>query len=170
MESLLDKCDTLILNGEMIFAFYKAQDLSVGSFPVDDENVNLAKSILDKAKSKRVKILLPSQVVVVDRFTYYGKNKVVAASAIPDGWTGVDIGPESVDLIKNALDSAKTVMWEGAETYEFGKFSRASEVQNFLSRTLECHQIIGWKRHIKLIIGIHCIQFQRRSLSLVTRE
>ncbi|CAI9784027.1 unnamed protein product [Fraxinus pennsylvanica] len=127
IESMLDKSDTLILNGEMIFTFYKAQDLSVGSFPVDDEDVNFAKSILEKAKLRRVEILLPSDVVVVDRFTYYGKNKVVAASAIPDGWTGVDIGPESVYLFHNALDSAKTVMWEGAETYEFGKFSRALE-------------------------------------------
>ncbi|CAA2974930.1 3-phosphoglycerate kinase [Olea europaea subsp. europaea] len=118
---------TLVLYKGHWLVYWMAQDLSVGSFPVDDEDVNLAKSILDKAKSKRVKILLPSQVVVVDRFTYYGKNKVVAASAIPDGWTGVDIGPESVDLIKNALDSAKTVMWEGAEIYEFGKFTRASE-------------------------------------------
>ncbi|CAN4102495.1 unnamed protein product [Withania somnifera] len=102
IESLLEKCDILLLGGGMIFTFYKAQGLSVGSSLVEDK-LELATSLLEKAKAKGVSLLLPSDVVIADKFAPDANSKIVPASTIPDGWMGLDIGPDSVKTFNDAI-------------------------------------------------------------------
>ncbi|XP_050221939.1 phosphoglycerate kinase, chloroplastic [Mercurialis annua] len=128
IESLLEKCDILLLGGGMIFTFYKAQGLSVGSSLVEEDKLELATSLLEKAKAKGVSLLLPSDVVIADKFAPDANSKVVPASAIPDGWMGLDIGPDSIKTFNDALDTTKTVIWNGPMgVFEFDKFAVGTE-------------------------------------------
>ncbi|KZV51265.1 phosphoglycerate kinase, chloroplastic-like [Dorcoceras hygrometricum] len=128
IESLLEKCDILLLGGGMIFTFYKAQGLSVGSSLVEEDKLDLATSLLEKAKAKGVNLLLPSDVVIADKFAPDAESKVVPASSIPDGWMGLDIGPDSVKSFSEALETTKTVIWNGPMgVFEFEKFAFGTE-------------------------------------------
>ncbi|XP_027339853.1 phosphoglycerate kinase, cytosolic-like [Abrus precatorius] len=128
IESLLEKVDILLLGGGMIFTFYKAQGLSVGSSLVEEDKLDLATSLLAKAKAKGVSLLLPSDVVIADKFAPDANSKVVPASAIPDGWMGLDIGPDSVKSFSEALDTTKTIIWNGPMgVFEFDKFAVGTE-------------------------------------------
>ncbi|KAG6537474.1 hypothetical protein ZIOFF_002568 [Zingiber officinale] len=128
IESLLEKCDILLLGGGMIFTFYKAQGFSVGSSLVEDDKLELAKTLIAKAKAKGVSLLLPTDVVVADKFAPDADSKVVPASGIPDGWMGLDIGPDTVKTFSDALDTTKTVIWNGPMgVFEFDKFAFGTE-------------------------------------------
>lgn len=113
IESLLDKVDSIVLGGGMIFTFYKAQGLGVGASLVEEDKVPLAKSLMDKAKEKGVALLLPTDIVVADAFAPDAKTQIVPADAIPEGWMGLDIGPASISAVDGALKGAKTVIWNG---------------------------------------------------------
>ncbi|XP_058208765.1 phosphoglycerate kinase, chloroplastic [Rhododendron vialii] len=128
IESLLEKCDILLLGGGMIFTFYKAQGLSVGSSLVEEDKLGLATSLLEKAKAKGVSIMLPTDVVIADKFAPNANSKIVPASAIPDGWMGLDIGPDSIKTFNDALETTKTVIWNGPMgVFEFDKFAQGTE-------------------------------------------
>ncbi|KAH8496696.1 hypothetical protein H0E87_019441 [Populus deltoides] len=128
IESLLEKCDILLLGGGMIFTFYKAQGLPVGSSLVEEDKLGLATSLLEKAKAKGVSLLLPSDVIIADKFAPDANSKTVPASAIPDGWMGLDIGPESVKTFSEALGTTQTVIWNGPMgVFEFDKFAVGTE-------------------------------------------
>lgn len=127
IESLLEKCDILLLGGGMIFTFYKAQGLSVGSSLVEEDKLSLATSLLEKAKAKGVSLLLPTDVVIADKFAPDANSKIVPASAIPDGWMGLDIGPDSIKIFNEALETTKTVIWNGPMgVFEFDKFAEGT--------------------------------------------
>lgn len=128
IESLLEKCDILLLGGGMIFTFYKAQGLSVGSSLVEEDKLELATTLMEKAKAKGVSLLLPTDVVIADKFAPDANSKIVAASSIPDGWMGLDIGPDSIKTFSDALDTTKTVIWNGPMgVFEFDKFAAGTE-------------------------------------------
>ncbi|KAA0054686.1 phosphoglycerate kinase [Cucumis melo var. makuwa] len=128
IESLLEKCDILLLGGGMIFTFYKAQGLSVGSSLVEEDKLELATSLLEKAKAKGVSLLLPTDVIIADKFAPDANSKIVPASAIPDGWMGLDIGPDSVKTFNDALDTTQTIIWNGPMgVFEFDKFAVGTE-------------------------------------------
>ncbi|XP_078171080.1 phosphoglycerate kinase 3, cytosolic-like [Carex rostrata] len=128
IESLLAKCDVLLLGGGMIFTFYKAQGLSVGSSLVEEDKLELATSLMAKAKEKGVSLLLPTDVVVADKFAPDAESKIVPASAIPDGWMGLDIGPDSIKTFNEALETTKTIIWNGPMgVFEFDKFAAGTE-------------------------------------------
>ncbi|XP_074585800.1 phosphoglycerate kinase, chloroplastic-like [Curcuma longa] len=128
IESLLEKCDVLLLGGGMIFTFYKAQGFSVGSSLVEDDKLELAKTLIAQAKAKGVSLLLPTDVVVADKFAPDAASKVVPASGIPDGWMGLDIGPDSVKTFSDSLDTTKTIIWNGPMgVFEFDKFAVGTE-------------------------------------------
>jgi len=128
IESLLEKVDILLLGGGMIFTFYKAQGLKVGSSLAEGDKLDLARSLIEKAKAKGVSLLLPTDVVIADKFTPDANSKIAAASAIPDGWMGLDVGPDSIKTFYNALDTAKTVIWNGPMgVFEFEKFAGGTE-------------------------------------------
>ncbi|KAH9620702.1 hypothetical protein KSS87_010134 [Heliosperma pusillum] len=128
IESLLENCDKLLLGGGMIFTFYKAQGLSVGSSLVEEDKLELATTLLAKAKAKGVDLLLPSDVVIADKFAPDANTKIVPSSEIPDGWMGLDIGPDSIKNFSDALDTTQTVIWNGPMgVFEFEKFAAGTE-------------------------------------------
>ena len=128
IETLLEKCDKLLIGGGMIFTFYKARGLSVGKSLVEDDKLELAKSLEAKAKEKGVDFLLPTDVVVADNFAPDAADKTVSVENIPDGWMGLDIGPDSVKVFQDALSSCKAVIWNGPMgVFEFEKFAVGTE-------------------------------------------
>ncbi|XP_042490574.1 phosphoglycerate kinase, cytosolic-like [Macadamia integrifolia] len=128
IESLFEKVNILVLGGGMIFTFYKAQGYSVGSSLVEEDKLDLATSLLEKAKSKGVSVLLPTDVVVANKFAADADSKVVPASTIPDGWMGLDIGPDSIKSFCEVLDTTQTVIWNGPMgVFEFEKFAAGTE-------------------------------------------
>jgi len=134
IESLLEKVDKLLIGGGMIFTFYKARGLSVGKSLVEDEFVELAKTLEAKAKEKGVELLLPTDVVVADNFAADANAQTVSVEAIPDGWMGLDIGPDSVKVFQDALKQCKSVVWNGPMgVFEFDKFAGGTEA---IARTL----------------------------------
>ncbi|MBF2085250.1 phosphoglycerate kinase [Thermoleptolyngbya sp. C42_A2020_037] len=134
IEALLEKVDKLLIGGGMIFTFYKARGLSVGKSLVEDDFIELAKSLEAKAKEKGVALLLPTDVVVADNFAPDANAQTVSVEAIPDGWMGLDIGPDSVKVFQEALADCKTVVWNGPMgVFEFDKFAVGTEA---IARTL----------------------------------
>jgi phosphoglycerate kinase len=134
IEALLEKCDKLLLGGGMIFTFYKARGLNVGKSLVEEDKLELAKYLEAKAKQKGVTFLLPKDVVVADKFAADANSQIVSIENIPDGWMGLDIGPESVQLFQQALADCKTIVWNGPMgVFEFDKFAVGTEA---IARTL----------------------------------
>jgi phosphoglycerate kinase len=128
IETLLEKCDKLIIGGGMIFTFYKARGLSVGKSLVEEDKLELAKELEAKAKEKGVTFLLPSDVVVADKFAPDANSQTVSIENIPDGWMGLDIGPDSIKLFQEALADCKSVIWNGPMgVFEFDKFAVGTE-------------------------------------------
>jgi len=127
IESLLSKVDKLILGGGMVFTFYKARGLPVGSSLVEDDSLDLAKELEAKAKAAGVEFILPSDIMVADKFDANANSQVVKANAIPDGWMGLDIGPESIENLKKALSDCQTIVWNGPMgVFEFEKFAKGT--------------------------------------------
>ncbi|MEM6447302.1 MAG: phosphoglycerate kinase [Cyanobacteria bacterium P01_D01_bin.123] len=134
IETLLDKVDKLFIGGGMIFTFYKARGLSVGKSLVEEDKLELAKTLEAKAKEKGVDLLLPTDVVVADNFAPDANAQTVSIEAIPDGWMGLDIGPDSVKVFQEALSSCKSAIWNGPMgVFEFDKFAVGTEA---IARTL----------------------------------
>ncbi len=147
LESLIDKCDKIIVGGGMIFTFYKARGLSVGNSLVEEDKLELASALEKKAKDKGVEFLLPSDVVLADKFSPDANSKVSKVDSISEGWMGLDIGSESVEIFQHALKSCKTVIWNGPMgVFEFEKFATGT---NAIANTLAelssqgCCTIIG---------------------------
>lgn len=134
IETLLDKCDKLIIGGGMIFTFYKARGLSVGKSLVEDDKLELAKTLEAKAKERGVTLLLPTDVVVADKFAPDANATTVSIENIPSDGMGLDIGPDSVKVFQAALADTKTVIWNGPMgVFEFDQFAVGTEA---IARTL----------------------------------
>lgn len=134
IETLLEKVDKLLIGGGMIFTFYKARGLSVGKSLVEDEFVELAKTLEVKAREKGVALLLPTDVVVADKFDANANAQTVSVENIPDGWMGLDIGPDSIKVFQEALADCKSVIWNGPMgVFEFDQFATGTEA---IARTL----------------------------------
>ncbi|MEG4071634.1 phosphoglycerate kinase [Microcoleus sp. Pol14C2] len=128
IEKLLEKCDKLLLGGGMVFTFYKARGLNVGKSLVEEDKLELAKSLEAKAKERGVAFLLPTDVVVADKFAADANTQTVPVESIPDGWMGLDIGPDSVKTFQDALADCKTVIWNGPMgVFEMEKFAVGTE-------------------------------------------
>ena len=113
IDNLLEKVDTLIIGGGMAFTFFKAQGYNVGNSICELDKLDLAKSLLEKAQAKGVKMLLPVDTKVGKEFSNDTETMNVKSSEIPDGWEGFDIGEETIKLYSEELKSAKTVVWNG---------------------------------------------------------
>ncbi|HLP90075.1 MAG TPA: phosphoglycerate kinase [Nostocaceae cyanobacterium] len=128
IETLLEKCDKLIIGGGMIFTFFKARGLNVGKSLVEEDKLELAKSLEAKAKEKGVTLLLPTDVVAADKFAADANATTVSIENIPADGMGLDIGPDSVKLFQEALADCKTVVWNGPMgVFEFDKFAVGTE-------------------------------------------
>ena len=113
IETLLNKADKVILGGGMIFTFYKALGKDVGSSLVEDDKIELAKELMASAEAKGVKLLLPTDVIVADKFAEDAATQTVSVDEIPEGWMGLDIGPESLKSFQAELAECKSVIWNG---------------------------------------------------------
>lgn len=128
IEALLEKCDKLIIGGGMIFTFYKARGLNVGKSLVEEDKIELAKSLEAKAKERGVTFLLPTDVVVADKFAPDANATTVSIEDIPADGMGLDIGPDSIKVFQEALADCKTVIWNGPMgVFEFDKFAVGTE-------------------------------------------
>ena len=144
IDSLLDKVDTLMIGGGMAYTFFKAQGYSVGNSLCEEEKTGLALEAMEKAKQKGVKLLLPVDTKVGKEFKPDTESKTVAWTDIPDGWEGFDIGEKTIEMFKNELKNAKTVIWNGPlGLFEFDQFAiGTNEIAKTLAE-LDATTIIG---------------------------
>ena len=127
INNLLDKCDTIIIGGGMIFTFYKAMGYNIGKSILEEDKIELASSLLNKAKENNVKLLLPVDVVVADKFENEANIKIVPANEIGDHDIGMDIGPKSQEEFANVITQAKTVVWNGPMgVFEMPNFAKGT--------------------------------------------
>lgn len=127
IENLLDKVDSIIIGGGMTYTFYKAKGLPIGNSLVEEDKVELAGELIQKAENAGVKLMLPMDSVVAKEFKNDAEHKVVDEDGIEDGWMALDIGPQSAISFGNVIKNAKTVVWNGP----MGVF----EMENFADGT-----------------------------------
>jgi len=113
IENLLDKVDTLIIGGGMVFTFAKAMGYAIGDSLLEEDKVELAGKIISKAKDSKAQLIFPSDVVIALEITEGAATQVVDIDKIPDGMKGLDIGPASIKLFTEALTGARTIVWNG---------------------------------------------------------
>jgi len=134
LDSLLDKCDKIIIGGGMIFTFFKARGLDVGKSLVEEDKLELAKNLEAKAKAKGVELLLPTDVVLANDFSPNAESKISKINSISGDWMGLDIGPESIRFFQNSIAECKTIIWNGPMgVFEFDKFAKGT---NAIATTL----------------------------------
>jgi phosphoglycerate kinase len=128
IEMLLNKADYIIIGGGMAYTFLRAQGKEVGSSLCEYDRLDLALSLLQKAKEKNVQFLLPSDSVVANRFAPDADTQLVSNEAIPAEWMGLDIGPDSIQLFKDAILKSKTILWNGPMgVFEMEKFQSGTK-------------------------------------------
>ncbi|HOQ37031.1 MAG TPA: phosphoglycerate kinase [Acetivibrio sp.] len=128
IENLIGKVDYLIVGGGMAYTFFKAKGYGIGTSICEDDKVELAKSLLEKAESQGVKLMLPVDNLVGKEFKNDTESQVVPSNAIPDGWMGMDIGPETVKQYSEVIKKAKTVVWNGPMgVFEFANFANGTK-------------------------------------------
>ncbi|MBQ8599330.1 MAG: phosphoglycerate kinase [Oscillospiraceae bacterium] len=145
INNLLEKVDTLIVGGGMAYTFFKALGHTVGTSLCEDDKVDLAKEMLEKAEARGVKFLLPVDNKIGDTFAEDCNKQVNEGRDIPDGWMGMDIGPKSIALFCDAVKDAGTVIWNGP----MGVF----EFADFAEGTLEVAKAIAASDAISIIGG-----------------
>ncbi|WP_179344618.1 phosphoglycerate kinase [Winogradskyella ursingii] len=129
IENILDKVDHLIIGGGMTFTFIKAQGGKIGDSICEDDKMDLALDILEQAEAKGVKVHLPVDVIAADAFANDANTQVCDVRQIPDGWQGLDAGPDSIRIFDNVVNQCKTILWNGP----LGVF----EMENFAKGTVE---------------------------------
>ena len=145
IDSLLEKVDTLIIGGGMAYTFFKAMGYEVGNSICELDKLDLAQDLIKKAKEKNVKLVLPVDNVIADEFSPDANTKIVDSDKILEGWEGLDIGPKTVELFKEELKNAKTVIWNGPlGLFEYEKFANGTrKIANVLANLEDCITIIG---------------------------
>jgi len=128
IENLLDKVDNLIIAGGMAFTFSKAMGGNIGSSLCEDEMLDLARTIMAKAKANGVNLLLPTDCVAADKFAADANTQICSDKNVPEGWLGLDMGPDSIESVKSVILASKTILWNGpAGVFEFEKFAAGSK-------------------------------------------
>jgi 3-phosphoglycerate kinase len=145
LESLLSKVDHLIIGGGMAYTFLKAKGISIGNSLVEDDMIETARDILQKAYETHVYIYLPIDHIVTKEFSADAEARQVARNAIDDGWMGMDIGPLTIEKFKGALKGAKTVFWNGPMgVFEFPKFAAGTTaIAQSLAELKDATTVIG---------------------------
>ncbi|MCB0694287.1 MAG: phosphoglycerate kinase, partial [Saprospiraceae bacterium] len=135
LENLLEKVDGLIVGGGMAYTFIKAQGGSIGQSLVEDDLLDLARQLIEKARAKHVRFLLPPDSLIADRFAPDAETRIVPTAEIPDGWMGLDIGPEAIASFRAMILEARTILWNGP----MGVF----EMPAFATGTLQVAQALA---------------------------
>ncbi len=144
IKSLLNKCDSLIIGGGMAYTFRVALGFKVGNSLLEEDKIELAKGLLEEAKEKGVKLLLPVDNVIADNFANDANSQIVEGD-IPDGWEGLDIGPKTIEKFSAEIAKAKTVVWNGPMgVFEFENFAKGTKaIAKALANNKEATSIIG---------------------------
>lgn len=145
LEHLLGKVDTLVIGGGMAYTFFKAQGYEIGKSICEDDYLDTAKNVLADAEAKGTKILLPVDNVIADDFSNDANMKTVDSNKIEPEWEGVDVGPKTIEQIKNVLKDAKTVVWNGP----LGVF----EMENFAKGTFAIAEAVAESAATSIIGG-----------------
>lgn len=145
IDNLLEKVDTLIIGGGMTYTFVKAMGYEIGDSICEEDKIDLAKSLMEKAKNKGVKLLLPVDTKIGKEYAANTESKIVKIEEIPEGWQALDIGDETISLYEKELENAKTIVWNGPlGVFEFEQFARGTnEIARFLGNLKEATTIIG---------------------------
>jgi phosphoglycerate kinase len=127
LSNMMKLVDNLVIGGGMVFTFLKAKGYSVGNSLVEDDYLDTAKQLMQDAETQNKVIVLPKDIVVADKFAADAQYQVVPVSQIPDGWMGLDLGPESIERIREILKNTRTVFWNGPlGVFEFPAFAHAT--------------------------------------------
>jgi phosphoglycerate kinase len=144
LDNILDKVTILLIGGGMVATFLKALKYEVGKSSVEDDKLELAGKLMDKAKAKGVNLLLPVDLVVADKFAADAKSKTVSVDNVPGDWLIMDIGHKTIDVYENELKKCKTVIWNGPMgVFEYPKFSRGTASIAKTLAGLQATTIIG---------------------------
>ena len=144
IENLLDKVDTLIIGGGMAYTFFKAQGFNIGTSICEEDKLDLAREILEKANKKNVDLLLPVDNKVAKEFSADSEYIEVPSNEIPDGYMGLDIGTKTIEKYKEVLKNAKTIVWNGPlGVFEFEKFAYGTNEIAKILANLDATTIIG---------------------------
>jgi phosphoglycerate kinase len=128
IERLLDKVNHLIIGGGMSYTFFKALGGNVGKSLVEEDKLGLAKELIQKAKSKGVELHLPIDSIIADKFDANANTEVAMNTNIKDGWMGLDIGPQAVEVFSKVIESSKTILWNGPMgVFEMEKFATGTK-------------------------------------------
>jgi phosphoglycerate kinase len=142
LASLCDRVDKLIIGGGMALTFFKALGYEVGKSFAEDKALDTAKAVIKKAQKRKIKLYLPVDFVVADRFTPSAETKVVTYQEIPSSWMALDVGPATVTLFDEAIQNAKTIIWNGPmgvfemDAFSRGTFAMVSNVANSYALTI----------------------------------
>ncbi len=144
IESLLEKVDTLMIGGAMAYTFFKSMGYNVGDSICELDKLDLAQELMEKAKKKGVKFMLPTDTRIGKEFSKDTESKVVSFKEIPDNWEGFDIGDETIKIYVEELQKAKTVVWNGpVGLFEFDKFAIGTNAIAKALADLDAITIIG---------------------------
>ncbi len=143
IENLLKKADTILIGGGMAYTFLKALGKNIGDSLLEEDKIGTAKSLLEKAKDSGVEIILTDDCLVVKDFNDPSTKQIV--TDIPDGWQGVDIGPKTIQMFKDALSKAKTVVWNGpVGVFEIDDYANGTkEIAEYLATLKDATTIVG---------------------------
>ena len=144
IDKLLEKVDVLLIGGGMAYTFYKAMGHKVGNSICEDDKIELAKELMERAKTKNVKMLLPIDNKLGKEFSATTETRYANREEIPDGWEGLDIGPKTIELYTEELKKAKTVIWNGTVgVAEFDLFREGTDALAKVVASLDATTIIG---------------------------
>ena len=144
IDNIMDKVDVLLIGGGMTATFLKAMGHDVGKSAIEADKLELAQKLMEKAKTKEIKFLLPVDVVVADKFASSAKSKTVSIDKVPADWVIMDIGHKTIELFEAELEKCKTIIWNGPMgVFEYPKFSRGTASIAKLLARLKATTIIG---------------------------
>lgn len=127
IENLMEKVDNLIIGGGMAYTFFKAQGGKIGQSLCQEENLELALKLIEKAKAKGVNLIMPSDTLAADAFDNEANTEVADIMNIKDDYQGLDIGPKSIELFKEVIEKSKTILWNGPMgVFEFPNFANGT--------------------------------------------
>jgi phosphoglycerate kinase len=128
IERLLEKVDNLVIGGGMAYTFFKAMGGNIGSSLLEEDKLDLAKELIKKAKELGVNLMLPIDSVIADAFSNDANTQICMNVSIPEGWMGLDIGPEAAEVFSNSVKESKTILWNGPMgVFEMEKFSSGTK-------------------------------------------
>lgn len=132
IEQLMQKADNIIIGGGMAFTFIKAMGGKIGKSLCEDDRLETAKELIQKAKSKGINLALPTDAVIADNFSNDANTQTVEITQIPDNWMGLDIGPKSTEAFGNIIKNSKTILWNGPMgVFEMSKFEQGTKQAAF---------------------------------------